>query len=422
MDPVLTGGLSGQETMRGRTTLIALGALAALAVATVLVPAAGQGAAPPTQSASAGGSASPTARDAAGDGMGGVRLEALASFKAPTYVHGPKGASGLVFVVEQEGKIKVIRDGEKRPGSFLNIRSKVSCCGERGLFSVAFAPDYAKSGRFYVYFTDNTGDLRIQEYRRRGDKQARARRGSARNVLRIRHRQSSRHNGGQLQFGPDGLLYIATGDGGGDLSANAQSKLSLLGKLLRIDPRRAKGRAYGIPKGNPFVGKKGKNEIFARGLRNPYRFSFDRDRRRIVIGDVGESRREEVNFEKLGRARRANFGWNAFEGTRRVPGGAAPPQRHDEPIHEYGHDGGNCSIIGGYIVRDERLSSLLGRYVYADLCVGQIRSLVAKTGGARDDRATDLAVSLPVTFGEDTQGRVYVASLGSGTVWRFEPS
>ena len=401
-----------------RNRLFLLGIPALAAVIALGVPVAGG------QGPSGGEAERPPAHESAGDGKGGVRLKKLGSFRQPTYVRGPKGANGLVFVVEQGGKIKLIRDGEKRRGSFLNISSKVSCCGERGLFSVAFAPDYAKTGRFYVYFTDKTGDLRVQEYRRRGKTQTRARRGSARNVLRINHREFSNHNGGQLQFGPDGLLYIATGDGGGsgDPNGNAQNKQSLLGKLLRIDPRVGKGGAYGIPKDNPFVGEAGRDEIFARGLRNPYRFSFDRNRRRIIIGDVGQDSREEVDFEKLNGARGANFGWNAFEGSQGFPGGGAPPANHDGPIHEYGHDGGNCSIIGGYIVRDKRLSSLLGRYLYADLCVGEIRSLVARTSRAKGDRATGLQVPLPSTFGEDARGRTYVASLESGTVWRFEPS
>lgn len=413
--------------MRRRALTLTIASAAVLAGLSAGLPSsAGRpaAAAAPASAAGAIGAESSPAAEGAGDGTGGFRLKQLGNFSQPTYVHGPKGANGLVFVVEQAGKIRVIRDGVKRPGSFLNIRSKVSCCGERGLLSVAFSPKYAKNGRFYVYFTDRTGDLRIQEYRRRGDKQARARRGSARDVLTIRHRQFSNHNGGQLQFGPDGLLYIATGDGGGggDPSGNAQRKTSLLGKLLRINPRRGSGRPYRIPKGNPFVGQKGRNEIFARGLRNPYRFSFDRNRDRIVIGDVGQDAREEVDFEKLKGARRANFGWNAFEGTRSFPGGGPPPKRHDRPIHELSHGGGNCSIIGGYIVRDKRLNSLRGRYVYADFCVGQIRSLVPQTSGARGDRASGLRVSQPSTFGEDAQGRVYVASLGSGTVWRFEPS
>ncbi|MGI9557779.1 MAG: PQQ-dependent sugar dehydrogenase, partial [Solirubrobacterales bacterium] len=360
---------------------------------------------------------------AAGDGRGGVRLKRLGGFSSPTYVHGPRGAKGIVFVTEQEGKIKVIRDGKKR-GTFLNISSKVSCCGERGLLSVAFPGNYRKKGRFYVYFTDNSGDLRIQEYKRRKGSNTRARRGSARNVLRIPHREFSNHNGGQLQFGPDGLLYIATGDGGGggDPSGNAQRKTSLLGKLLRINPRPGNGRAYRTPKDNPFAGEKGRNEIYARGLRNPYRFSFDRAKRRIIIGDVGQASREEVDFEKVGGARRANFGWNAFEGTTKFPGGAAAPSRHDRPIHEYGHGGGRCSIIGGYVVRDKRLASLKGRYVYGDFCDGKIRSLIPSLGKARKDRTSGLSVSGLSTFGEDTKARIYVASLTSGTVWRLEPS
>jgi hypothetical protein len=240
-------------------------------------------------------------------------------------------------------------------------------------------------------------------------------------VIEIRHRRYSNHNGGQLQFGPDGHLYMATGDGGsfGDPSENAQSKGSLLGKLLRIDPTPGKRRrGHGVPRSNPYVNGKGENEIYARGLRNPWRFSFDGNR--IVIADVGQDRREEIDYETIDGARGANFGWDAFEGSSRYrsPDASRPPKRHSRPIAEYGHGGGRCSITGGYVVRDPSLPALRGRYVYGDLCSGEIRSLVPELDGGRDDRR----VAVPpqpglATFGEDAAGRVYYASASSGRVF-----
>ena len=351
-----------------------------------------------------------------------VGAKQIGKFSRPVYVHGPPGADGALFVVERAGRIKVLDDGEDAKRPFLSITPRVSCCaGERGLFSVAFAPDYATSRRFYVYFTDRQGDLRVEEYRRRGDDPLRARKKSRRKVIEIRHRRYSNHNGGQLQFGPDGHLYMGTGDGGGsgDPSDNAQSRNSLLGKLLRIDPTpRKRRRGHGVPRSNPYVKGRGKNEIYARGLRNPWRFSFDRNR--IVIADVGQDRREEIDYETIDGARGANFGWNAYEGSVRFrsPGASRPPKRHARPIAEYGHGGGRCSITGGYVVRDPELPALRGRYVYGDLCTGEIRSLVPELDGARDDRR--LAVPAEpglTTFGEDVSGRVYYASASSGRVF-----
>jgi len=345
-----------------------------------------------------------------------VALDHLASFDQPVYVHGPPGSGNVVFVVEQPGRVKVLRGDRKAKGSFLDIRNEVSCCGERGLLSIAF-PDFADDRRFYVYFTDRQGDLRVVEYRRRRD-ELKASEGSARNILEIAHRRFSNHNGGQLQFGPDGLLYVGTGDGGSanDPAGNAQSKNSLLGKLLRINPlRKSRRRPYGIPRSNPYVSEKGRDEIFARGLRNPWRFSFDGHR--IAIGDVGQDRFEEVDYERLRAARGANFGWDAFEGTALVEPPA--PSGHVKPIHTYSHAGGGCSITGGYVVRDRSLRPLRGRYVYADFCGGQLRSLKPKLGGARDDEAIGLPrIDSLSSFGIDSKRRLYVSSLGGG-VWRF---
>jgi glucose/arabinose dehydrogenase len=241
---------------------------------------------------------------------------------------------------------------------------------------------------------------------------------SARNVLEVAHPRFENHNGGQLQFGPDGLLYIGTGDGGSanDPSGNAQDKDSLLGKLLRINPlRRSDGKGYRIPRSNPYTDGEGRDEIFSRGLRNPWRFSFDR--RRILIGDVGQSRSEEVDFETIRGARGANFGWDAFEGNSLIEPPA--PAGDTRPIHTYSHAGGRCAITGGYVVRGGGLRKLQGRYLYADFCKGRIRSLKPRLGGARNDRALGLRrIEGLTSFGIDDRRRLYVAAFGGG-VWRL---
>jgi glucose/arabinose dehydrogenase len=342
----------------------------------------------------------------------GLDLKRVGGFSQPIYAHGPRGAKGLLFVVEREGTIEVLKNGRGR-GTFLDIRNLVGCCeSERGLFSIAFAP-WRKSRRFYVFFTDNKGDLRIAEFKRNKGNPLRAAEGSRRNLLDISHRSAANHNGGQLQWGPDNRLYIATGDGGtgGD---PAQSKSSLLGKILRINPLRRKGPGpYSIPKDNPFVGEPGKNEIFSRGLRNPFRFSFDR--RKILIGDVGQDRFEEVDAERLRKARGANFGWNNYEGNAIFQGPGL--DNHDRPIHTYSHSGGRCAITGGYVVRDKGLGKLKGRYVYGDLCSGRIRSLKPRLRGARGVRSTGLRRGGLVSFGEDARNNVYVVA--SGQVYRI---
>jgi len=348
--------------------------------------------------------------------QGGLQLNRIGDYDSPTYVHGPKGAKGFLFIVERSGEIKVRKDGESR-GTFLNIKGRVRCCdGERGLFSMAFA-DFKESRRFYVYYTDGSGDLVISEFRMRKNNSTRADKSSERKLLDIEHSRYGNHNGGQLQWGPDDKLYIATGDGGGggDPQENAQDKGSLLGKLLRINPlRNPKGKLrYGIPRDNPYVGESGDNEIYARGLRNPYRFSFDRDR--IVIGDVGQDRFEEVNFEKLKKAKGANFGWDNYEGFSRYEGGSL--DNHDEPIFAYSHSNGRCSITGGYVVRNNQLGGLAGRYVYGDLCTGEIRSIRASTDRTNSSDGTGLKEGGLVSFGTDAKRNLYV--IAGGAVYRI---
>ena len=366
------------------------------------------------------------ARAKAGDGQGGFRARRVGGFDSPVYV---TGEGSKLFVVEQGGSIKVLgRGGRGKQRTFLDISGKVQAGGEQGLLSVAFDPRYRRNGLFYVYYTRGDGDIVIEEYRRSGKRKRapRARSRSGRRVLVVEHSENSNHNGGQLQFGPKGLLYIGTGDGGSgyDPPENAQNRNSLLGKLLRIDPHRKGKKPYTVPRSNPFAGKGkgGRPEVFSYGLRNPFRFSFDRKTRNIVIGDVGQDAWEEVDYESPKSARGANFGWDAFEGTHRVTADASPaPRDAVPPIFEYSHAGGNCSITGGYVSRDRRIRSLYGRYLYADYCVGQIRSLIPSMKGARGDKPTGLPNNGNVSsFGEDAQGHLYWATL-NGEVFAIEP-
>ncbi len=358
---------------------------------------------------------------------GGVALKRIGSFEEPVYVTGAPRFPRLLFVVEQPGTVEVMRKGHKLGRPFLDVRGLVGYDGaERGLLSIAFPPDYAESRRFYVYYTDNRGNIRVDEFKRASA--TRAARSSRRPVIEIPHPVNANHNGGQLQF-LGGLLYFGTGDGGsgGDPPNNAQSKDSLLGKLLRIDPRPRGGRPYSIPADNPFAGRPGRDEIYSYGLRNPFRFSFDTtsvSRPRIATADVGQNRFEELDYTTVAAASGANFGWDAFEGFAPYTeenSGTPDPGGTTKPIFAYSHSrGGSCSIIGGYVVADPRLPSLRGRYVYADLCEGQLRSLVPHLGRAAHDHKLGLAVSSPSSFGEDDRGRIYVCSL-EGPVYRLVP-
>jgi glucose/arabinose dehydrogenase len=351
-----------------------------------------------------------------------VKLTRIGSFSSPVYVAQPPGERRRVFVVEQGGKIRIVRDGRVLGAPFLDISSQLVSGGEQGLLGLAFAPDYARSGRFYVNYTDRNGDTRIVEYRR-GASPDRANPRSARQLL-LQSQPESNHNGGQLAFGPDGLLYIGLGDGGGGGDqhgsiGNAQDLGTLLGKILRIDPRPSGSAPYGVPADNPFVGRPGaKPAIYAWGLRNPWRFSFDRRTGDIAIGDVGQDELEEIDFRTRGTARGANFGWRAWEGTRRYD----PRLRvagHVRPVLTYGR-GGGCSVTGGYVIRDPRLRALGGRYVYGDFCTGDLFTAKLRQDGARGRRSLGLHVDSLSSFGEDQGGRVYVTSL-NGAAYRLDP-
>jgi glucose/arabinose dehydrogenase len=353
----------------------------------------------------------------------GVRLRLVGRFDAPTYLSAPRGDRERRFVVEREGRIKVIRGDRILRTPFLDISGLVDTSGEGGLLSMAFAPDYATSRRFYVYYTDNDGYPHIDGFQRSEGSPDRALPSSRREVIRIPHHRAN-HKGGQIEFGPDGMLYAAFGDGGGggDPDRNGQDLGELLGKMIRIDPR--PGGGYSVPQDNPFRGRAGaRPEIYAYGLRNPFRFSFDRARGSLTIGDVGQDAVEEIDFvpDRRGRGEAPpggyNFGWSVFEGRSRYNGGSAPG--HVPPVIAHSQDSGWCSIIGGYVVRDRSLGSLYGRYVYGDLCRPGLRRAFLKRPNA-PTKPLGVRVSQLVSFGEDGRGRVYAISL-SGGVYRLAP-
>jgi glucose/arabinose dehydrogenase len=369
--------------------------------------------APPPQQGSSPPPAPPT-----GDGRGGVVLTKLGDFDEPVHVVQPPGAREL-YVVEKGGAIGVIdAQGEVREEPFLDISDEVSTGYEQGLLSVAFPPDYEGGGRFYVDYTDTAGDTRVVEYRRSAEDPLRADEATARQVLFV-DQPYENHNGGLVLFGPGGDLYVGLGDGGsaGDPHRNGQDLGTLLGKILRIDPRPSGGRPYSIVPGNR-IAPGARPEIFAYGLRNPWRFSFDREEGSLWVGDVGQDSQEEVDVGQPAVSG-SNFGWSAFEGTERF-NDDQEAQNAIAPTHTYPLEEANCSITGGYVVRDRNLRSLYGRYLYGDYCAGQLRSFVPSEGGSRGDRPLGLEVPMLSSFGEDSAGRIYVVSQ-EGPVYRLDP-
>ena len=297
----------------------------------------------------------------------------------------------------------------------LDLTGSVSTGGEQGLLGLAFSPD---GGRLYVNYTDPAGDTRIVEY---AFADGRADPGSARELL-IVDQPFANHNGGNLVFGPDGMLWIGLGDGGGgdDPQGNAQSLGTLLGKMLRIDPRPSGGRRYTVPPDNPFVGTDGaRGEIWAFGLRNPWRYSFDKTTGDLWIGDVGQNAREEVDFTPAGSRGGLNYGWPNVEGNRTNSGSA--PSGAVAPILDYPLDGANCAVTAGYVYRGTRIPGLAGAFLYADVCAGWVAALRQEGGRVIDQAELDLQVTQPASFGQDAAGELYVLSLGGG-VFRIDPA
>ena len=351
----------------------------------------------------------------------GVRLVRVASVSAPTALAAAPADRRRVYVTEQDGAVRVVRGGRLAARPFLDLSVKVRSGGEQGLLGIAFPRDHSSTGLFYVYYTARDGRQVLEEYRRRSADLADP--GSARRLFAHADPESN-HNGGQLQFGPDGLLYVATGDGGGGgdqhgTRGNAQNLRSPLGKILRIDPQASGDRPFTIPSGNPFTEREGAvPEIYSYGLRNPWRFSFDRSTGAMTIADVGQDAVEEVNHVAKGGARGVNFGWRPFEGDRRFTDEPAAGARRPELVLR--HSSGYCSVTGGYVVRDRALGSLYGRYLFSDYCKSGVRSVRLRPGRASGLQTVAGAQSVGAvsTFGEDASGRIYVAS-HDGPVYRL---
>ncbi|HYC93092.1 MAG TPA: PQQ-dependent sugar dehydrogenase [Thermoanaerobaculia bacterium] len=321
-----------------------------------------------------------------------------------------------LFITQQNGLVR-IHDGTRLlPEPFLDIRSLTVSVGERGLLSIAFHPDYAQNGFFFVNYTDRNGDTVIARYRVSADPN-RADPASAKQILFI-DQPYPNHNGGQLQFGPDGYLYIGMGDGGsaGDPENRAQNRTTLLGKMLRID---INADTYTVPPTNPYVSNgAGRPEIWALGLRNPWRFSFDRETGDLWIADVGQGQWEEVSFQPASSIGGENYGWDIMEGTHCFGATNCTRTSLVDPVIEYHHSTGGCSVTGGYVYRGVRSPRLQGMYLYGDYCSGRIWGARRNTSGAWVSTQlvrTDYMIS---SFGEDVNGEIYVADHG-GTVYRI---
>lgn len=400
-------------SLRRRTT-----ALAALAVAAATLTGCGSG-----NGDEAGAHATQQAGVASRgeDATAKVRLVRMrAGLGDALYITAAPGQPGRLYVVQQSGRVRIIDRGRLLPRPFLDVSASIISGGEQGLLGLAFHPDYASNGRLYVDYTNTAGDTRVVEYTRASPNRADP--GSARTLLGF-DQPFPNHNGGDVAFGPDGMLYVATGDGGsgGDPNGYGQRLDTLLGKLLRIDvDGRSRGLEYGIPSDNPFASGGGRPEIYSYGLRNPWRFSFDRVRGDIWIGDVGQGDIEEIDYRAEGRARGVNFGWNAFEGRSPFKGaGAARGAKPVRPVAQYTHASG-CSVTGGYVYRGRKVPGLLGRYVYADFCSGRVWSMRAgpKPGGVREETGRlGVRLSNVTSFGEGLGGELYV--LANGSLYRF---
>jgi glucose/arabinose dehydrogenase len=365
--------------------------------------------------ATAPGSASPATS---------IRLEPVAEgLASPLFVGNAGDGSGRLFVLEQGGRVRVIRDGQLLADPYLDLAGRLVAGGEQGLLGLAFSPTFAADGRLYVDYTDRAGNTIVSEFTAPDPGADRADPSSERVLLRIEQPYAN-HNGGALAIGPDGLLWIATGDGGsgGDPQGNGQRLDTLLGKLLRIDPRPAGGAPYAIPADNPFAGRAaGRNdaraEIWAYGLRNPWRFSFDRATGDLWIGDVGQGSWEEVDRWPAGSPDGPNFGWNTMEASHCFePADGCARDGLVLPVAEYGHDRG-CAITGGFVYRGTAVPGLQGTYLFADYCSGTIWGLAAAASRPAPRVLLESGLSI-AAFGEDEAGELYVVDLRGGRVLR----
>jgi glucose/arabinose dehydrogenase len=328
------------------------------------------------------------------------RVVVARGLEAPVQVTAPRNEARRLYVVEQRGTIRVIDRGRLRSGFFLDIRGRVVSGGEQGLLGLAFDPRYATNRFVYVNYTDTSGDTRVVRYRTNG---TRAIPSSARRLLFL-DQPYSNHNGGGLAFGPDGFLYVGTGDGGagGDPENRAQNMQSPLGKMLRLNVRR--------PGSAP--------EIVGLGLRNPWRYSFDRLTGDLYIADVGQGAVEEVSYTPRTSPGLENYGWDLFEGSRRFEQKAAGPGELVFPVYEYGREEGNCTVVGGFVYRGKARPAERGRYTVGDYCSGIVWSFRVASGKAAGVRVEPFRIPDLTSFGEDAAGELYATSL-AGVVYRI---
>lgn len=340
---------------------------------------------------------------------------------APTAITHADDGSGRLFIVEQGGTIRIVRNGSLLAAPFLDISARLLSGGERGLLGLAFPPNFSAKGYFYVNYTRAPdGATVVSRFFVSPDPDLALATGEE--VLLEVAQPFANHNGGQLAFGPDGFLYVGLGDGGsaGDPQGNGQNLAALLGKLLRLDVE-AGIAPYRIPPDNPFVGNPGaRAEIWASGLRNPWRFSFDRLTGDLFLADVGQDAWEEINFQPAAASGGANYGWNIFEGPNcfNPPAGCVAPAAYSAPVAFYGHDLG-CSVTGGFVYRGAGIPALQGAYLYADFCSGRLWSLRRAAASWEVALLAETAFNIS-TFGEDEAGELYLADHTLGTVYRLE--
>jgi glucose/arabinose dehydrogenase len=358
------------------------------------------------------------------DGTVPVGLQEVASgLTVPLYLTAPPGDPTRLFIAEKGGAIRVVKDGALLPIPFLDLTGRVSTGAEQGLLGLAFDPAYADNGRFVVHYTDAGGNTVVSLFWVSAEDADRADPASETIVLTA-EQPFSNHNGGQILFGPDGMLYVGLGDGGsgGDPGGRGQALTDLLGSILRVDVRT--GTGYTIPPDNPFLGRPDASpEIWSFGLRNPWRFTFDPATGDLYIADVGQNAWEEVDVvpASAGAGRGANFGWNVTEGRHCYASNDCDLTRFTLPVLEYGH-GEGCSVTGGYVYRGAAIPALQGHYFYADYCQGWVRSFRLQDGQAVEPQQwPTLAPGGPITsFGQDAAGELYVLS-AEGRVSRIVP-
>jgi len=370
----------------------------------------------------------------------------VSGLSSPVHITNAGDGSGRLFVVERVGNVRIVKNGSLQGTPFLNIQDRVQAGGEEGLLSVAFPSDYASKGYFYVYYTNHDGDNQVSRFYVTANPDL-ADPASEELILYLNHPINANHNGGQLAFGPDGYLYIGTGDGGGggDPAGNAQNPASLLGKILRIDVEFAPAvlvdapaaanviylplvmagggapppaEPYRIPADNPYINTAGyRGEIWALGLRNPWRYAFDRTTGDLYIGDVGQGSWEEVDFQPASSSGGENYGWNEMEGTHCYLSNCET-NGMTLPVYEYAtHVNGSCAVTGGYVYRGATFTGMQGIYVFADYCNGVITGLQRDGNTWQSQLLLDTNLNIS-TFGEDEAGALYLADIASGTVYQ----